>query len=158
MSIGDFIIYIEEEEEEEEEEQEAEEEAEEEEEEAEEEILLLNYSVPSLSYLFLVTCLPYWLESLFSLPLWPLLAQPESLNSFSSLFSLSSRDHQRKDKEDSREMPHSPSGPESGNLPLALVTSFSGRVYHPLSSLTGSSVTQPFPSSFSCQRQLNIQD
>ena len=71
---------------------------------------------------------------------------------------VSSRDHQRKDKEDSREMPHSPSGPESGNLPLALVTSFSGRVYHPLSSLTGSSVTQPFHSSFSCQRQLNIQD
>ena len=47
MSIGDFIIYIEEEEEEEEEEV--------------EEILLLNYSVPSLSYLFLVTCLPYFL-------------------------------------------------------------------------------------------------
>ena len=106
----------------------------------------------------LPSLLPYWLESLFSLPLWPLLAQPESLNSFSSLFSVSSRDHQRKDKEDSREMPHSPSGPESGNLPLALVTSFSGRVYHPLSSLTGSSVTQPFHSSFSCQRQLNIQD
>eukprot|EP00072_Mus_musculus_P065142 XP_011248115.1 PREDICTED: sp110 nuclear body protein-like [Mus musculus] len=61
----------------------------------------------------LPSLLPYWLESLFSLPLWPLLAQPESLNSFSSLFSVSSRDHQRKDKEDSREMPHSPSGPES---------------------------------------------